>query len=92
MLRLTRRRYWHPACFGGFELVRQFNMTRRHIILGRDKGHLEAERDKWLSQHPDFELLREHPPKTEQSLLARIGGNVPQLSIELEYAYRPRSI
>ena len=59
-------------------------MTRKHIILGRDKGHLEAERDRWLSEHPDFELLREHPPKTEQSLLARIGGkNVPQVSIEL---------
>jgi hypothetical protein len=68
-------------------------MTRRHIILGRDKGHLEAERDKWLSEHPDFELLREHPPKTEQSLLARIGGkHVPQLSVELEYADRRRSI
>ena len=68
----------------------QFNMTRRHIILGRDKGHLEAERDRWLSEHPDFELLHEYPAKTEQSLLARIGGNVPQVSIELEYAYRPR--
>jgi len=64
-------------------------MTRRHIILGRDKGHLEAERDRWLSEHPDFELLREHPPKTEQSLLARIGGkHAPQVSIELEYTYR----
>jgi len=67
-------------------------MTRRHIILGRNKGHLVAERDRWLSEHPDFELIREHPPKTEQSLLARIGGNVPQVSIELEYAYRPRLI
>lgn len=68
-------------------------MTRRHIILGRDKGHLEAERDRWLSEHPYFELVREHPPKTEQSLLARIGGkNVPQVSIELEYAYRPQLI
>lgn len=71
--------------------VGQFNMTRRHIILGRNQGHLVAERDRWLSEHPDFELLREHPPKAEQSLLARIGGkNVPQVSIELEYAYRPR--
>ena len=68
-------------------------MTRRHIILGRDKGHLEAERDRWLSEHPDFELVREHPPKTEQSLLARIGGkNVPQVSIELEYAYRSQLV
>ena len=65
-------------------------MTRRHIILGRNQGHLVAERDRWLSEHPDFELVREHPPKTEQSLLARIGGNVPQVSIELEYAYRRR--
>ena len=71
-------------------LGRQFNMTRKHIILGRDKGHLEAERDRWLSEHPDFELLREYPPKIEQSLLARIGGNVPQVSIELEYTYRQR--
>ena len=88
MLRLSNwGRYWHPTCFDGLELGRQFNMTRKHIILGRDKGHLEAERDRWLSEHPDFELLREHPPKTEQSLLARIGGkNVPQVSIELEYA------
>ena len=77
----------------GLSWVGQFNMTRKHIILGRDKGHLEAERDRWLSEHPHFELLREHPPKTEQSLLARIGGkNVPQVSIELEYAHRPRSI
>jgi hypothetical protein len=67
-------------------------MTRRHIILGRNQGHLVAERDRWLSEHPDFELVREHPPKTEQSLLARIGGNVPQVSIELEYAYRRRVI
>ena len=67
-------------------------MTRRHIILGRNQGHLVAERDRWLSEHPDFELVREHPPKTEQSLIARIGGNVPQVSIELEYAYRRRVI
>jgi len=67
-------------------------MTRRHIILGRNQGHLVAERDRWLSEHPDFELVREHPPKTEQGLLARIGGNVPQVSIELEYAYRRRVI
>jgi hypothetical protein len=77
----------------GLSWARQFNMTRRHIILGRDKGHLEAERDRWLSEHPDFELLREHPPKIEQSLLARIGGkNVPQVSIELEYAYRSQLV
>jgi hypothetical protein len=68
-------------------------MKRRHIILGRDKGHLEAERDRWLSEHPDFELLLEHPLKAEQSLLARIGGkSVPQVSIELEYTYRPRLV
>ena len=67
-------------------------MTRKHIILGRDKGHLEAERDRWLSEHPDFELLREHPPQIEQSLLARIGGNVPQVSIELEYTDRQRLV
>lgn len=64
-------------------------MTQRHIILGRDRKHAETERDRWLSKHPEFEILREFPPEPEQSLLARIGGrNVPQVSIEVEYSYR----
>jgi hypothetical protein len=63
-------------------------MIQRHIILGRDTRHVEAERDKWLLEHPELELLREYPPRREQSLLARIGGkNVPQISIEVEYSF-----
>jgi hypothetical protein len=64
-------------------------MTQRHIILGRDRRHVETERDKWLAEHPEVELLSQYPPKAEHSLLARIGGrDVPRISIEVEYVYR----
>jgi hypothetical protein len=68
-------------------------MRQKHIVLGRDKGEAEAERDKWLSEHPDIEILREHPARPEPStLLVRIGGrNVPRISIEVEYEYRNAS-
>jgi hypothetical protein len=62
-------------------------MVLRHIILGHDRRHAEAQRDRWLSLHPDVEILREHPLKPEQTLLARIGGNVPRVSMEVEYRY-----
>lgn len=68
-------------------------MRQKHIVLGRDKREAEAERDKWLSEHPDIEILREHPARPEPStLLVRIGGrNVPRISIEVEYEYRNAS-
>ena len=64
-------------------------MTQRHIIMGRDRRHVETERDRWLSEHPEIQLLRQSSPKPERSLLARVGGrNVPRISIEVEYVYR----
>lgn len=68
-------------------------MIQRYIVLGRDMREAQAERDKWLSEHPDIAILRLHPPRTEPpTLLARIGGrNVPRVSIEVEYEYRDAS-
>jgi hypothetical protein len=68
-------------------------MRQKHIILGRDKREAEAERDKWLSEHPDIAVLQEHPPRAEPStLLVRFGGpDVPRVSIEVEYEYRNAS-
>lgn len=90
-----RRLTWDAGAFGillaglGSERGKISKMAQRHIILGRDRGHVEAERDKWLAEHPEVQLLREHPPKTEHSLLARIGGrDVPHVSIEVEYVRR----
>lgn len=68
-------------------------MIHRYIVLGRDMREAQAERDKWLSEHPDIAVLQVHPPRTEPfTLLVRIGGrNVPRVSIEVEYEYRNAS-
>jgi hypothetical protein len=65
-------------------------MRQKHIILGRDRLEAEAERDKWLSEHPEVEVLYERPPQPEpRTLLLRIGGrHVPRVSIEVEYENR----
>jgi len=62
-------------------------MIQQHIILGKSRNDAEAQRDKWLSEHPEAKILRMSPPTPETpTLLSRIGGrNVPQVSIEVEY-------
>jgi hypothetical protein len=62
-------------------------MKQQHIILGRDRRDAEAQRDRWLAEHPDFKILRVHAPTQEpRTLLTRIGGhNVPRVSIQVEY-------
>jgi hypothetical protein len=68
-------------------------MAQKHIVLGRDTSDAQAERDKWLSEHRNIEILQEHPPRQEPSTwLVRIGGrNVPRVSIEVEYRLRDAS-
>jgi len=67
--------------------LRALNMIQQHLILGRDNSDAEAQRDKWLAAHPQFRVVRMHPPKPEQpTWLTFIGGrNVPRVSIEVEY-------
>jgi hypothetical protein len=67
-------------------------MRQKHIVLGRDLREAQAERDKWLSEHPDIAVLQEHPRAEPSTLLVRIGGrNVPRVSIEVEYEFRNAS-
>jgi hypothetical protein len=68
-------------------------MKHKHIVLGRDAREAEAERDRWLSEHRDVEVIHEYPPRLEPTtLLVRIGGrNVPKVSIEMEYRLRDAS-
>jgi hypothetical protein len=60
---------------------------KHHVILGRDRRDVEAQRDMWLTENPDIRVVRVHPPKAEPlTLLTRIGGrNVPRISVEFEY-------
>jgi hypothetical protein len=62
-------------------------MAQQRIILGTDRRDAEAQRDRWLFEHPEIKILRVHPPRLEpQTLLTRIGGrSVPRVSIEVEY-------
>lgn len=62
-------------------------MRHQQIILGRNRRDAEAQRDRWLSEHPEIKVLRVHGPKPEpRTLLTRIGGrNVPRVSIKVEY-------
>jgi hypothetical protein len=68
-------------------------MTQKRIILGRDRREAEAERDRWLSEHPEIRILIEHPPRLEpRTLFVRIGGShAPRVSIEVEYELRRAS-
>jgi hypothetical protein len=68
-------------------------MKHKRIILGRDRREAEAARDRWLSNHPEIEIVHEHPPRPEpQTLLLRIGGrDVPRVFIEVEYEQRKAS-
>ena len=62
------------------------SFVKEHIILGTDKNDAERQKDLWLAQNPSIRILRVHPPKPEQHLLARIGGrNVPRVSIAVDY-------
>jgi hypothetical protein len=60
---------------------------KQYIILGRDRRHAEAERDKWLAENPGIRIVRLHPPACEpMSWLTLIGGrDVPRFSIRVEY-------
>ena len=60
---------------------------KHHVILGRDRRDVEAQRDMWLTENPDIRVVRVHPPKPEPpTLLTRIGGrNVPRISVEFDY-------
>jgi hypothetical protein len=62
-------------------------MKHQHIILGRDRSDAEAQRDRWLAEHPDLKIVHVHAPAPEpRTLLMRIGGhNVPRVSIRVEY-------
>jgi hypothetical protein len=62
-------------------------MIQQQIILGRDRRDAEAQRDRWLSEHPEVKILRVHAPRPEpKTLLTRMGGrNVPRVSIKVEY-------
>jgi len=62
-------------------------MRQQHIILGRDRTDAEAQRDRWLAEHPELKIVHVHSPTQEpQTLLTRIGGqNVPRVSIRVEY-------
>jgi hypothetical protein len=61
-------------------------LVKEHVILGTDGRDAERQKDLWLSQHPAIRVLKVHPPKREQHLLARIGGrNVPRVLITVDY-------
>jgi hypothetical protein len=62
-------------------------MRQQHIILGRDRSDAEAQRDRWLAEHPEFKIVKVHSPTQEpRTLLMRLGGhNVPRVSIKVEY-------
>ena len=64
-----------------------FKMKQQHIILGKNRRHAEAQRDRWLSEHPEAKILQVSPVRPEApTLLMRIGGrDVPRVSIEVEY-------
>ena len=65
-------------------LSRCASASRRN---GRNRRDAEAQRDRWLSEHPEAKILRVSPVKPEiRTLLMRIGGqDVPRVSIEVEY-------
>ena len=60
---------------------------KQHMILGKDRRDVEAQRDEWLSENPAIKVLRMHRPKREpESLLTLLGGrHVPRVSIIVEY-------
>jgi hypothetical protein len=60
---------------------------KQHIILGTDRRHAEAERDKWLAENPAIRIVRLHPPEREaMSWLSLMGSrDVPRFSIRIEY-------
>lgn len=68
-------------------------MRQKRIILGRDQREAEAERDRWLAEHPEIQVLNEYPARAEpRTLLVRIGGShAPRVSIEVEYELRKAS-
>jgi hypothetical protein len=64
-----------------------FKMKQQHIILGKNRRDAEAQRDRWLSEHPEAKILQVSPVRPEApTLLMFIGGrDVPRVSIEVEY-------
>lgn len=59
---------------------------KQHMILGADDRDAEASRDDWLSKNPSIKVVRVHHPIREpETWLTRLGGNVPRVSIMVEY-------
>src|SRR5664279_6565641 len=60
---------------------------KQHMILGKNRRDVEARRDEWISENPEFTVVRVHRPKREpESWLTLLGGrDVPRVSVIVEY-------
>jgi hypothetical protein len=59
--------------------------VQEHLILGVDERDLQIEKSRWLTQNPGIKIVETIIQQEPPSLLARIGGNVPRLSMLVRY-------
>lgn len=56
------------------------------MILGTDPDDVLTQRQIWLAEHPKINVIRSSTPKREPpTLLTRMGGKVPRVSIVVDY-------
>jgi hypothetical protein len=61
-------------------------VMQEHFVLGVDEGDLQVEKNRWLTENPDLEILETIIQQEPPSLLARIGGMyVPRFSMLVRY-------
>jgi hypothetical protein len=61
-------------------------VVQEHLILGVDERDLQVEKDRWLTENPNINVLETIIQPEPPSLLARIGGkHVPRFSMQVRY-------
>lgn len=63
------------------------NAAKEHLILGTDARDIEEQKQRWLEENPQIEIIESGDVRREPaSLLIRLGGKrIPRFSILLQY-------
>ncbi|MGA7804106.1 hypothetical protein [Bradyrhizobium sp.] len=77
-----------PCLIDSRQIIMSFeNAAKEHLILGTDARDIEEQKQRWLEENPQIEIIESGDVRREPaSLLIRLGGKrIPRFSILLQY-------